>query len=112
MAFIIGAPLYDTIPQYSCKFREIACAAYPPDRRNEYQNRALIKYFARGLSSDNMARKLVESLAHPAVLEDAMVMVARLNERQDAYQRLGRVEETMEVGALHPSIDKKQPKAN
>ena len=104
--------LYDTIPQYSRKFREIACAAYPPDRRNEDQNRALIKYFARGLSSDSMARKWVESLAHPAVLEDAMVMVARLNERQDAYQRLGRVEEAVEVGAVHPFVDKKPPKAN
>ena len=104
--------LYDTIPQYSRKFREIACAAYPPDRRNEDQNRALIKYFARGLTSDNMARKLVENLAHPAVLEDAMIMVARLNERQDAYQRLGRVEEAMEVGALHPHVEKEQTKPN
>ena len=85
--------LYDTIPQYSRNFREIACAAYPSDRRNEDQNRALIQYFARGLSSDNTARKLVENLAHPAVLEDTMVMVAILNERQDAYQRIGRVEE-------------------
>ena len=82
----------------------------PPDRRNEDQNRALIKYFARGLTSDDMARKLVENLAHPAVLEDAMIMVARLNERQDAYQRLGRVEEAMEVGALHHQVDKERTK--
>ena len=102
--------LYDTIPQYSRKFREIVCAAYPPDRRNEDQNRTLIKYFARGLTSDNMARKLVENLVHPAVLEDAMIMVARLNERQDAYQRLGSVEEAMEVGALHHPVDKEQTK--
>ena len=39
-----------------------------------------------------------------------MIMVARLNERQDAYQRLGRVEEAMEVGALHPPVDKEQTK--
>ena len=102
--------LYDTIPQYSRKFREIAYAAYSPDRRNEDQNRALIKYFARGLTSDDMARKLFENLAHPAVLEDAMIMVARLNERQDAYQRLGSVEEAMEVGALHHPVDKEQTK--
>ena len=102
--------IYDTIPQYSRKFHEIACAAYPPDRRNEDQNRVLIKYFARGLSSDNMARKLFENLTHPAVLEDTMIMVARLNERQDAYHRLGRVEEAMEVGALHHSVDKEQTK--
>ena len=57
-----------------------------------------------------MARKLVENLAHPAVLEDAMIMVARLNERQDAYQRLGGVEEAMEVGVLHHPVDKEQTK--
>ena len=78
---------------------------------NEDQNRTLIKYFARGLSSDNVARKLVENLVHPAVLEDAMIMVARLNELQDAYQRLGRVEEAMEVCAVHPPVDKEQTKA-
>ena len=31
-------------------------------------------------------------------------MVDRLNERQYAYRRLGRMEGTMEVGALHPPL--------
>ena len=35
-----------------------------------------------------------------------MIMVARLNERQDVYQRLDRVEEAMEVRALHPPLIK------
>ena len=31
-------------------------------------------------------------------------MVARLNERQYAYRRIGRVEGAMEVGELHPPL--------
>ena len=41
-----------------------------------------------------------------------MIMVAKLNERQDAYRRLGRVEEAMDVGALHTPVDKEQTNAN
>ena len=39
-----------------------------------------------------------------------MIMVARLNERQDVYQRLDRVEEAMEVRALHPPLIKSKLK--
>ena len=45
-------------------------------------------------------------------MEDAIIMVARLNERQYEYQRLGRVEEAMEVGALHPHVEKEPTKPN
>ena len=41
-----------------------------------------------------------------------MIMVAKQNERQDAYRRLGRVEEAMDVGALHPPVVKEQTNAN
>ena len=37
---------------------------------------------------------------------------APFNEHQDAYQRLGRVEETMEVDVLHSPVDKERTKAN
>ena len=39
-----------------------------------------------------------------------MIMAARLNERQDAYQRLERVEEAKEVRALHPPLIKSKLK--
>ena len=100
--------MYDTIPQYSRKFREISEAAFPRNQRNGDQERLLVKSFAKGLRSDDIARRLVESLTPPATLEDAIALVARLNERQDAYQRLGRQEEPMEVGALGPPANNSQ----
>ena len=100
--------MYDTIPQFSRKFREISEAAFPRNQRNGDQERLLDKSFAKVLNSDDIARRLVESLAPPATLEEAIALVARLNERQDAYHRLGRQEEPMEVGALGlgPPADK------
>ena len=39
-----------------------------------------------------------------------MIMVAKVNERHNAYQRLDRVEEAMEVRALHPPLIKSKLK--
>ena len=72
---------------------------YPTGQRNVDQERLLIKTFAHGLTSDELARKLVEQ-ANPANIEEAITAVTRFCERQDAYKRLGRQEEPMEVGVM------------
>ena len=69
--------------------------AYPTGQRNVDQERLLIKTFARGLTSDELARKLVEQ-ANPANIEEAITAVTRFCVRQ----RLGRQEEPMEVGVM------------
>ena len=107
----VRQPAFETTAKYSRRFREVADAAYPQQYRNEDQERILVNTYARGLKSDDMARKLVEETA-PATLEAAITAVAKLNERQDAYTRLRRVEEPMEVGIVHstqPTTSHKPP---
>ena len=93
---------YDSIPQFSRKFRELANSAYPIRARNNDQELTLVRAFARGLTSNGMARKLIENIVPPVSLEAAIALVARYHERHDAYDRLGRQEVPMEVGSLHP----------
>jgi hypothetical protein len=90
---------YEPDAQYSRRFREVADAAYPVAQRNADQERILIRAYARGLKSDTLARKLVER-ANPGTLEAAITAVAQYSERRDAYSRLGRTEEPMEVGPI------------
>ena len=59
----------------------------------------MIIAFARGFLSDIIARKLVEDII-PTDLDTPMQAVARLNERADAYSRLKRYEEPMEISNL------------
>ena len=49
-----------------------------------------------------MARKLIENIVPTISLEAAIALVARYNERHDAYDRLGRQEVPMEIGSLQP----------
>ena len=93
---------YDSIPQFSRKFRELADSAYSPRARNDDQEITLVRAFARGLTSNGMARKLIENIVAPISLEAAIALVARYNERHDAYDRLGRQEVPMEIGSLQP----------
>ena len=51
---------YEPEASFSRQFREVADSAYPVDARNDDQNRILIRVFARGQRSDELARKLVE----------------------------------------------------
>jgi hypothetical protein len=93
---------YEPEASYSRRFRDVADSAYPVAQRNPDQERILIKAYARGLSSDELARKLVQD-ENPANLEAAITAIARFSERKDAYSRLGRNEpEPMEVGLLTP----------
>ena len=96
----VRQPGLETTAKYSRRFREAADAAYPEQYRNEDQEHILVMAYARGLKSDEVARKLVEETG-PTTLEAAITAVARLNERQDAYTRLRRVEEPMEIGMVN-----------
>ena len=93
---------YEPEASFSCRFREVADAAYPTDARNEEQNRIFIRAFARGLRSDELARKLVEE-GNPTSLEDAFETLAGYSARKDAYARLSRHEEPMEVAPVNPA---------
>ena len=86
---------FEATTHYSRKFREAADSAYPEGQRNPDQERLLVKAFARGLTSNDLARKLVEVVA-PQKLEDAINGLARLTERKDAYERLGRANERID----------------
>ena len=90
---------YEPDAQYSRRFREVADAAYPEPIRNADQERILVRSFAKGLSSNAMARKLVEDI-NPANLNAAINSISQMSERHDAYSRLGRREEPMEVNAV------------
>ena len=66
---------YEVEASFSKQFRKVADAAYPIDARNDDQNRILIRAFARGQHSDELARKLVEEgnarrgLHHPGWIQ-------------------------------------------
>ena len=89
---------YEPEAQYSRRFRDVADAAYPAPR-NVDQERILVKAFAKGLHSSDIARRLVEHF-HPDTMEAAIAAVGQACERKDAYERLGRQEEPMEVAMM------------
>ena len=90
--------VYEPEASYSRRFRDVADSAYPGGQRNADQERILIRAYARGLNSGELARKLVQE-ANPNDLEAAITAVAGFSERKDAYSRLGRKEpEPMEIG--------------
>ena len=80
---------YEPTSQYARRFREACDVAYVPALRNPDQERILLRTFARGLTSDTLARKLIEQ-ANPMSIEDAITAVMRYCERSEAYSRLGR----------------------
>lgn len=89
---------YEPEASYSRRFRDVADSAYPMGQRNADQERILVKAYAKGLASDELARKLVQD-ENPATLEAAITATSRFSERKDAYTRLGRAEpEPMEIG--------------
>ena len=92
---------YEPEAGYNRRFREVADAAYPTADRNDDQNRILIRAYARGLRSSELARKLVEEGA-PSTLEGAIKLISGYSARKDAYARLSRTEEPMEVGTITP----------
>ena len=97
---------YEPTSQYARRFRDACDIAFPPALRNEDQQRVIIKSFAKGLSSDAIARKLIEH-TNPTTVDEAIMAVTRYCERADAYDRLGRQEQPMEIGVAtqQPSED-------
>lgn len=93
---------FETIISYNRRFRETAEEAYPAGGRNEDQERALIKAYARGLAKDAGARKLV-SQGWPINLAAAMDRMTTQATATEIYDHLGRREVPMEVGAVGSS---------
>ena len=97
---------FELAAAYNRRFREAADNAYPADQRNVDQSRILVRSYARGLTSTEMAIKLIED-GNPATLEDAINWVARYSERKDAVSRLGLIansqEVPMEIGSARPT---------
>ena len=83
---------FEATTLYSIKIRKAADCAYQEGQSNPDQERPLIKAFVRGITSNELARKLVEVVA-PKNVEDVIDDLARLTGRQDAYERLGRTNE-------------------
>jgi len=92
---------YEPTAQYARRFRDVSDVAYPVAQRNVDQERLLVRCFARGLASDELARKLVEQ-SNPLTIDEAIAAVTRFCERSDAYKRLGRQEIAMEIGMTRP----------
>ena len=91
---------YEPTAQYSRRFREVADSAYPTAQCNPDQEQLLIKAYARGLTSNELARKLVEEVSQHE-LESAIAAIARFSERKDAYDRLGRTVVPMAAPSLN-----------
>jgi len=96
---------YESVASYNRRFRDAAESAYPTATRNEDQYRVIFKAYARGLRDSDIARKLIEAGAQHT-LEDALSQTEGYASAKDRYQRLGRVEEPMEVGNV-----KEEPKS-
>ena len=92
---------YEPTSQYARRFREACDVAYVPALRNPDQERVLLRTFARGLTSDTLARKLIEQ-SNPTSIEEAITAVTRYCERSEAYSRLGREEQPMEISVASP----------
>ena len=76
-----------------------ANSAYPCETRNADQQRLMLKSFARGIKSAEVAKKLVGEHA-PQSIETAYDIAMRLGANQLAYDRLGRKEEPMEISPV------------
>ena len=61
----------------------------------------LIRAFARELRSDELAQKLVQK-GNPTTLEEAFTILSGYSARKDAYARLSRHEEPMDVAPVTP----------
>ena len=97
---------YEQEASYNRRFRDVADAAYSVANRNADQNRILVRAYARGLQSTQMAVKLIQD-GNPQTLEEAIDWVAQFSERRDAVSRLGldsRREEPMEIGPSRPAV--------
>ena len=104
---------FESEASFTRRFRELAQKAYPVPR-NVDQSRILVKAYARGLRSAQMAVKMIEH-SNPQTLPQAMAWVADFSERSDAVSRLGlgqgndREEMPMEIAAVAPTTSPVYP---
>ena len=91
---------YEQEASYNRRFRDLCAVAYPIGDRNLDQQATMIKLYGRGLYSDSIARELVRKRPKPESIEKAMKEVLEVVTRNDDYNRLGREEEPMEIGAV------------
>ena len=88
-----------TLASFVRRFRSLANSAYPCETRNADQQRLMLKSFARGIKSAEVAKKLVGEHA-PQSIETAYDIAMCLGANQLAYDRLGRREEPMEISPV------------
>ena len=62
---------YEPTQQFVRRFRDISDICYPSGLRNPDQESVLVRTFVRGLTSDSLARQLIEQAA-PASLDEAI----------------------------------------
>ena len=89
----------ETLASFVRRFRSLANSAYPCETRNADQQRLMLKSFARGIKSAEVAKKLVDEHA-PQSIETAYDIAMRLGANQLAYDRLGCREEPMEISPV------------
>ena len=90
---------YEEVASYNRRFRSLANKAYPPEDRNPDQQRILVDAYIKGLTSDKIAEEVISN-GLPEELEPTMLCVSRCAERRSRLNRLRRVEEPMELGAV------------
>lgn len=97
---------HEAVNTYARRYQEAAARAYPVARRNVDQHRLLVRHFLGGLRDLEIARSVIRA-DDPHTLDDAVLHVAQLCTRDDAFERLKRQRkprgEPMEVDAVKPA---------
>ena len=94
--------VYEPETSFSRRFWEVGDAVYPVDARNEDQNIILIKPFAQGLRSNELAGMLVKE-GNPTMLEEAFTTLAGYSAPKNAHARPSHHEEPMNVAPGNPA---------
>ena len=94
---------HEEVASYNRRFCDTADEAYPINTRNQDQQIILIKTYAKGLQSSELARELMYK-HRTGTIEEAMTHVLQTAAGQDAYKRLGRKEEPMEIGSVSKQV--------
>ena len=97
---------YEMEASYNRRFRDLITIAYPPGGRNVDQHQTMIKYLAKGLRSDDVAKELVRHRPRYQDIEGAMRAVLDIVGKNDDYERLGRIEEAMDVNVVKVPVNK------
>jgi hypothetical protein len=103
---------YETIANFTRRFRDAAEAAYPVDSRNEDQNRILLEAFGRGLSNDEVALEVLQR-GQPVDLDRAIELALSTERGVQEFLRIRRGERAMEIasvgGAQTPATQRSAP---